>query len=351
MVGKKGSLKILKQLLLDHGLPPQQVFETSFAQGVTYRWALAWTFSAEAASLYQTFTLLNPTKAADATLSSSSTTFSEQQSQDSVQPPIRNAGSSAYTAPSNTSYHAKIEIPASQFLGTMLAEEKTTESYNITSSSTSHSTPTVTPHLLSHLAVQRLSLCLSQLGASLSQQTYQGFEEFTYLTPLGQLADVKWCLEAQYTSFVNEAETTQIGSFCDIYETQCSLFFAPPMTNPLVGLTNAGHAQTLSSDQHGEQRKKLLDIRILSGVRQFPSTIAESASGTMDTNDMPDQGTAVLLDLQVAGAHCASGLASKLFHRSKDFIEAEFSRSNRRYSCLAFIFVSFCLLINICSLS
>jgi hypothetical protein len=58
MVGKKSSLGILKAILIKEGIPKQQIFTTVFAQGVTYRWGLAWTFLPEAAAAYQTTLLL-----------------------------------------------------------------------------------------------------------------------------------------------------------------------------------------------------------------------------------------------------------------------------------------------------
>ena len=45
------SLKLLKKMLLREGVPVDHVFTHTLAQGVTYRWVIAWTFNAEAAAL------------------------------------------------------------------------------------------------------------------------------------------------------------------------------------------------------------------------------------------------------------------------------------------------------------
>jgi 23S rRNA A1618 N6-methylase RlmF len=58
MVGKKSSLKVLKKLLLQEGVPLSHIFTTVFAQGVTHRWGLGWTFVPEAAALYACFNVL-----------------------------------------------------------------------------------------------------------------------------------------------------------------------------------------------------------------------------------------------------------------------------------------------------
>jgi 23S rRNA A1618 N6-methylase RlmF len=60
MVGKKSSLTTLKQMLLQEGVPREQIFIREFAQGVTYRWGLAWTFSPEAAALNKAFEMVRP---------------------------------------------------------------------------------------------------------------------------------------------------------------------------------------------------------------------------------------------------------------------------------------------------
>lgn len=44
------SLKHLKRMLLCEGVPADHVFTHTLAQGLTYRWVIAWTFNAEAAA-------------------------------------------------------------------------------------------------------------------------------------------------------------------------------------------------------------------------------------------------------------------------------------------------------------
>ncbi len=58
MVGRKSSIGLLKSILQHEGVPKQHIFTTVFAQGVTYRWGLAWTFIPEAAALYMSYQLL-----------------------------------------------------------------------------------------------------------------------------------------------------------------------------------------------------------------------------------------------------------------------------------------------------
>jgi hypothetical protein len=50
LVGKMQSLKHLKRMLLCEGVPAEHVFTHTLAQGLTYRWVIAWTFNAEAAA-------------------------------------------------------------------------------------------------------------------------------------------------------------------------------------------------------------------------------------------------------------------------------------------------------------
>lgn len=50
LVGKMRSLKHLKKMLLREGVPVDHIFTHTLAQGVTYRWVIAWTFNAEAAA-------------------------------------------------------------------------------------------------------------------------------------------------------------------------------------------------------------------------------------------------------------------------------------------------------------
>jgi len=50
LVGKMQSLKHLKRMLLCEGVSADHVFTHTLAQGLTYRWVIAWTFNAEAAA-------------------------------------------------------------------------------------------------------------------------------------------------------------------------------------------------------------------------------------------------------------------------------------------------------------
>ncbi|RYY82292.1 DUF890 domain-containing protein [archaeon] len=58
MVGKKSSLGILKTLLKQYGVHPDNIVITSLLQGLTYRWVLAWTFSRPAVVLYKAYAML-----------------------------------------------------------------------------------------------------------------------------------------------------------------------------------------------------------------------------------------------------------------------------------------------------
>jgi hypothetical protein len=53
MVGKQSSLKALKAVLAQEGIPRNRVFSTTLKQGLTHRWCLAWTFSDSAAQAYE----------------------------------------------------------------------------------------------------------------------------------------------------------------------------------------------------------------------------------------------------------------------------------------------------------
>lgn len=58
MVGKKSSIAVLRAQLLAEGLKKEQIILTTFMQGITYRWAIAWTFSTPAAVLAHTHMML-----------------------------------------------------------------------------------------------------------------------------------------------------------------------------------------------------------------------------------------------------------------------------------------------------
>jgi len=55
MVGKHSSLRPLTHLLITSGVPRAHLFVTTLAQGLTHRWALAWTFCPGAAAAYKAF--------------------------------------------------------------------------------------------------------------------------------------------------------------------------------------------------------------------------------------------------------------------------------------------------------
>lgn len=159
MVGKKSSLPTLKRILIVNGIPVNQIFETSFAQGVTHRWGLAWTFIPEAARLYHAYIFLQKP---DVQLDSKA---SEIDSSGSGMPFL------------------STEVDPEQFQKTMLSKEK-------------ESLPSATEsNILEYLAWasrNRLADILPKLAETLSSQNYQGFEEFSYMTPLGVTNNIKW---------------------------------------------------------------------------------------------------------------------------------------------------------------
>ena len=53
MLGKKSSVKVIVQILLREGFKRSQIFTSTFAQGTTYRWGIAWTWSIAAAEQYK----------------------------------------------------------------------------------------------------------------------------------------------------------------------------------------------------------------------------------------------------------------------------------------------------------
>lgn len=52
MVGKNSSLKILKEILKEEGIPSTQIVSIRLSQGSTHRWVLAWTFNPLLSFLY-----------------------------------------------------------------------------------------------------------------------------------------------------------------------------------------------------------------------------------------------------------------------------------------------------------
>lgn len=53
MVGKHSSLKQIKRILLHEGVHKDHIFTTTLAQGLTHRWAVAWTFHSAVADAYR----------------------------------------------------------------------------------------------------------------------------------------------------------------------------------------------------------------------------------------------------------------------------------------------------------
>jgi hypothetical protein len=84
MVGKKSSITILKRVLQFEGIPKHQIFTYTFAQGITHRWGIAWTFLPEYARLYAQSVLLHEQQQIQRELQSQQTDSSLQSTQGKV---------------------------------------------------------------------------------------------------------------------------------------------------------------------------------------------------------------------------------------------------------------------------
>lgn len=296
MVGKKSSLKVLRQILSFYGIPKSQIFETSFVQGVTYRWAIAWTFSSAAAALYHSFTILNITKASDENFHSTAKAKSIQEnSADNI-------------------HQAKITMSLNQVIETMLPSEKMAP-YPSGFDPLVHNQD----NLIAARCLQRLVLCVDQLASNLSQQNFQGFEEIKYMTPLGHFNDLKWNVHVSYEIIQPTESNTSTSPFCGL---RCRLSHAS---------TVGGASTSNVLDYHtSEVLKPLLDLQI-SIFQQFVDS-----GNSMDTDDISAEATSssheanLQIVFEVLRSYCSVGLAHKIFQRSLDFFGAELLRSNRR---------------------
>lgn len=204
MVGKKASLKTLREMLQANGIPRNHIFETSFIQGVTNRWAIAWTFSSDAAALFQTYTLLNATKATDRTAVASTTASAAPESDASLPP-------TPHEPSTTTTLHQEavrlVTFSSTVFQSTMLQAEilaaypteMTQQWNNVPSSSLS----TTTAMMFLGRCLQRLVSCIEHLGTHLSQQHFQGFESITFMTPLGHINSVQWNVHVSHETRYN----------------------------------------------------------------------------------------------------------------------------------------------------
>lgn len=180
MVGKKSSLKILKSILTREGIPRKQIFTTTFAQGVTHRWGLAWTFLPEAAALYQSSQLLN----SSSLLPSSQTPAPIHPSEaDKNVPP-----------PSSDISSLQLQVSPIQFFETMTQAERLKKSSFLDQLSFLQSlSPECTDTLL-ELASERIELLCGEMNQALiSSSQLSKFPEMTYLsTTNNQLQSVQW---------------------------------------------------------------------------------------------------------------------------------------------------------------
>lgn len=338
MVGKKASLKTLREVMQAYGIPRNHIFETSFIQGVTNRWAIAWTFSSEAAALFQTYTLLNTTKATDrAAVSAVGSDAS-----------VPSAPSSSSREPVNSAAHQDqiqlAKFASTSFQSTMLQAEKlapypTEIAHFLHTSSLSpslSSSSQATSVMFLGRCLQRLVSCIDQLGTHLSQQHFQGFESITFMTPLGHINSVKWNVhvshETRYHPVVVSPSIQQSVHLCEVH---CRLSI---LTSGAEAIPSSSSAVSLHSVKT-EALKPLIDLRFTVSPSS-PSSSSSSTSMDTDQAEIPsDDGEDlnVSVVMQLTNSYCAAGLASKLVQRSKDFLEPELERTNRRFDSLLLI--------------
>jgi hypothetical protein len=327
MVGKKASLKTLREVMQAYGIPRNHIFETSFIQGVTNRWAIAWTFSSQAAALFQTYTLLNATKATDRTAVSMTTTAAESDA--SVPSTSASCSREPVTAATHQELVRLVAFSSALFQSTMLKAEKlapypseiaqqlhTTPS----SASTSASSSQATTMMFLGRCLQRLESCIEQLGSHLSQQHFQGFESITFMTPLGHINSVQWNVHVS-------RETRYRPNFCEVH---CRLSI---LTSGAEAIPSSSSSVSLHSVKT-EALKPLIDLCF---AVSLSSSSAPSSKASMDIDQVDshteegDEDVHIAVTMILTNSYCAAGLASKLVQRSKDFLEPELERTNRRF--------------------
>lgn len=127
----------------------------------------------------------------------------------------------------------------------------------------------------------RLAACLEPVGKLLSQQNFSEFvDEISFLSAIGQTQQVQWQVVSQY-------ELKQEG---EVVIGRCQLSYQP------------GASATMTAT----------------------SLLLLSFTVYIDNET-------VVLRIGVVSAGCSQGLANRLLQRTKEMIEADFIRTNRRW--------------------
>lgn len=357
MVGRKSSLKLLRHIMQQYQIPKEQIFETSLLQGVTYRWAIAWTFSAEAAGLYQTYMMLNTTKASDIHVANTQVSHPPIHSTDDMSsPPNDNdnflAKDDAVLTQGNGEMSNQLaSMSATLFQSTMLEIERQASYPDSFSSVLSSSIANLSYQLLAR-CMQRMTGCLDQISQHLSQQNFQGFESITFMSPLGHINSVQWNVHATYTSrsllTTNSIGNPSAATIPPTCEVDCRLSIltstAESVLAPSALSSHAPGYSSMFTAVKSDAFKPLVDLRFrISLTSPRSSQLPSSSSTAMDT-DQPDisrhltadvtqdqEESTVVVFMQLVNSYCAAGLASKLYQRSKEFLEAEMIRTNRKW--------------------
>eukprot|EP01033_Poteriospumella_lacustris_P009429 gene9429-6756_t len=160
----------------------------------------------------------------------------------------------------------------------------------------------------------------AKLGTHLSQQHFQGFESITFMTPLGHINSVQWNVHVSH-------ETRYRPYLCEVH---CRLSI---LTSGAEAIPSSSSSVSLHSVKT-EALKPLIDLRF---AVSLSSSFAPSSKASMDIDQVDshteegDEDVHIAVTMILTNSYCAAGLASMLVQRSKDFLEPELERTNRRW--------------------
>eukprot|EP01039_Chlorochromonas_danica_P004098 gene4098-4486_t len=312
MVGKKASISVLKSILLAEGLDEEQIVIFTLTQGVTYRWVIAWTFLRPAARLYQIKAIVVSSLPPPRPL------------------PLGGEGSISDDTPSSSS--SALPLPQLQFLLELSSETlKTTSLIEEIARATREAVVSTIPRPYYYflLAWQRVVTILSSLQEVLrGQHYYHGhltkLTEASFVLPIGVVKTMPWEVEVVLETLDNDDGGSSSGGGgggvvvegIPIVRWRChvnAVFTIPSATS---SSTNEMHTT------------RLLTFVVKLSCR--PTTSEQ----TMPV-DMKEVGGAYPLIAEVevvlARSRCEGSLVSRIFSRVREYVEAEFLRSNRRW--------------------
>lgn len=275
MVGKKSSLKTLKKMLLREGLPPNQMFTTVFAQGVTHRWGFAWTFVHEAAALYACFGVLG----------SSSATTSSTPNTNPINPTTVQLSTSTAADPAKYEFDFSFE----QYLATSLVEETKEMFVYLQSRNVSINTESnVALTALVPIIATRMNLVCSKLE-----------EAYTSINIKSHVADISFI-----TSQGTFGHTASKGSL------RVEIVHNALAVNDPEALSVLFHIHYV--DSHFQKQLATLEI-FVKIFRLLPHGYIQLRG-----------------KVNILGSYCSSGLVNRLQHRTFELLESEFLRNTRK---------------------